>query len=237
MTALSRLIRVESKLVLRDPISLFFVLALPLGFLLIFGLSAHRGTVGAFLPSIQVSLALGMVGLFTLPTYLATYREKGILRRLSTTPVDPAMLLATQLIINLLLAMLAVALVIVVGNVALGIAVPKNLLGFSLAAVLGVSALFSGGILIAAVAPRGTVASAIGALLLYPSLFFAGAWLPRERMPALLARIGEYTPLGATQNMLQATWDGAAPRPLQLVAMAAITLIVGAAAARWFRWE
>jgi ABC-2 type transport system permease protein len=105
------------------------------------------------------------------------------------------------------------------------------------ALVLGVSALFSGGILVAAIAPRGNAASAIGALLLYPSLLFAGAWLPRAHMPGLLAHIGAYTPLGATQDMLQATWAGAAPEPLQLVAMAAITLVVGIAAARLFRWE
>ena len=237
MIGLPRLIFVESKLFLRDPVSLFFVLALPLGFLLIFGLGAQATTLGTFLPAMEVALALGMVGLFTLPTYLATYREKGILRRLSTTPVHPAALLISQLVINLLMALLAVALVIVIGNVALGIAAPQNIVGFTLAFVLGVSALFSGGILVAAIAPRGNAASALGALLLYPSLFFAGAWLPRERMPELLARISAYTPLGATQDMLQATWAGAALQPLQLAVMAAITVIVGAAAARLFRWE
>lgn len=237
MIGLPRLIFLESKLFLRDPVSLFFVLALPLGFLLVFGLSAERGTIGTSLPAIEVALALGMVGLFTLPTYLATYREKGILRRLSTTPVHPAALLISQLVINLLMALLAVALVIVIGNVALGIAAPQNIAGFTVAFVLGVSALFSGGILVAAVAPRGNAASAIGALLLYPSLFFAGAWLPRERMPELLARISAYTPLGATQDMLQTTWAGAAPQALQLAVMAVITVIVGIAAARLFRWE
>src|SRR5262249_53753270 len=215
----------------------FFVLALPLGFLLIFGLSSARGTLGTFLPAMEVALALGMVGLFTLPTYLATYREKGILRRLATTPVHPALLLITQLLINLLMAAVAAALVVTIGRLALGIAVPENMPGFLLALVCGVSALFSVGLLVAAVAPRGPAASAIGALLLYPSLFLAGAWLPKERMPALPARIGDSPPLGATQDMLRTAWAGGAPQPLQLVATAAFALIAIAAAARLFRWE
>src|SRR5262249_13914055 len=107
MNALRKLTYVEFKLFLRDPVALFFVLALPLGFLLIFGLSSARGRLGTFLPAMEVALALGMVGLFTLPTYLATYREKGILRRLATTPVHPALLLITQLLINLLMAAVA----------------------------------------------------------------------------------------------------------------------------------
>jgi ABC-2 type transport system permease protein len=237
MTALAKLTFVELKLFLRDPVALFFVLALPLGFLLIFGLSFGRGTLGTFLPAMEVALALGMVGLFTLPTYLATYREKGILRRLATTPVHPAMLLITQLLINLLMALVAAALVVVIGRLILGITVPENMPGFLVAFVLGVSALFSMGLIVAAVAPRGQAASAIGALLLYPSLFFAGAWLPKNRMPDLLARIGDYTPLGATQDMLRVTWAGAAPQPMQLAATAAFALLATAAAAKLFRWE
>lgn len=237
MTTLSRLIFVELKLFLRDPVALFFVLVLPLGFLLIFGLSAERGTLGTFLPALEVALALGMVGLFTVPTYLATYREKGILRRMSTTPLHPAALLITQLMIHLLMALVAVALVVVIGHLALGIDVPKNVPGFLVAFVVGVSALFSMGLIVAAVAPRGQAASAIGALLLYPSLFFAGAWLPKDRMPDLLARIGDYTPLGATQAMLQSTWAWMALQTGQLLAMAAITLVASAVAARLFRWE
>ena len=237
MTGLSKLTLVEFKLMLRDPVSLFVVLALPIGFLMVFGLGFRGNPNDLYLPSLQVALALGMAGVFTLPTYLAGYREKGILRRLSTTPVHPAMLLVTQLVINLILAMVAMALVIGLSNVVLGIPAPKNVLGFLIAFVLGVSALFSMGLLIAAVARHGRAASAIGSLLLYPSLFFAGAWLPRSQMPAILARIGEYTPLAATQEMLQAAWTGSAPRPLQMVAMVVISAIIGAAATRIFRWD
>ena len=46
------------------------------------------------------------------------------------------------------------------------------------------------GLLIAAVAPTQTVAGVMGSVLLYPLMFFAGLWTPRETtLDALLQRL------------------------------------------------
>lgn len=52
-------------------------------------------------------------------------------------------------------------------------------------------------------------------------------------MPVVLARIGEYTPLAATQQTLYDAWGGAAPQPVLL----ASTMILCAVAVRIFRWQ
>ena len=54
--------------------------------------------IDVFVPSLVV-ITIGTLGIQTLPIRLATYREKGILRRLSTTPAHPLRLLAAQLVI------------------------------------------------------------------------------------------------------------------------------------------
>jgi ABC-2 type transport system permease protein len=235
MTGLAKLTVMELKLFARDYTSLFFVLLWPSGMLLLFGL-IYGHAIG-FLAALTVSVSLGMVGLFTVPAYLARDRELGILRRLSTTPAHPAMLLMAQLAVHLLMAFLSVVLVIGVGYLVFAIDVPKNFPGFLAALILGAAALISVGLLIAAVVPNSSAASAIGPLAFWASLFFAGVWLPRNQMPELLGHISDYTPLSATSQMLQATWAGGAPQPWQLVAMGAITLLLGAAAARLFRWQ
>lgn len=244
MRGLLRLTVTEFTLFWRDGAAVFSVLALPIGFLLIFGSMVSGGGPSTdprasegFFSAMSVSLSMGMLALFTIPTYLGTYREKGILRRLSVTPVHPAMLLTAQLVVNTVMAVLGVTLVIVVGNVILDIGAPRDPAGFALAFVLGVSALFAVGLLIAAVAPSGRAAGAIGPLLFFPLLFFAGAWMPRDRMPDLLARIGDFTPLTATMESLHSTWQGHTPQALDLAVLAATTVIVGIVAARVFRWE
>jgi ABC-2 type transport system permease protein len=50
-----------------------------------------------------------MLALFTIPTYLGTYREKGVLRRLCVTPVHPATLLVAQLAVHAAMVFVGVA--------------------------------------------------------------------------------------------------------------------------------
>jgi ABC-2 type transport system permease protein len=54
-------------------------------------------------------------------------------------------------------------------------------------------------------------------------------------LPEFVQRIGDYFPPGV--QAMQDAWIGTGPQPLQLAALAAITLIAGAASVRLFRWE
>jgi ABC-2 type transport system permease protein len=246
MTALAKLTHVESKLLLRDGIAAFFTLAFPPLLLVILGsVPAFRQpnpdiggqrVIDLYVP-IVIGLVLAFLGLSTLPTYLAGYREKGVLRRLSTTPLHPAMLLLAQLAMSVVVAVIVVALVLAIGMVAFHTPAPAQVVGFLGAFVLTAASLLALGLLIAAVAPSARVATGIGLLLFYPMNFFAGLWLPREAMPETLRRIGDFTPLGAGVQSLQDAMAGAWPSPLHLAVLAVCALLAGLAAVRAFRWE
>jgi ABC-2 type transport system permease protein len=121
---LPRLTITELSLLLRDATALSLALALPVGFLLVFGSMAsgvalrdgpagvQRGgprASGEYFSVMAVFIPLGMLALFTIPAYLGTYREKGILRRLSVTPVRPAGLLVAQLAVHAAMALAGLA--------------------------------------------------------------------------------------------------------------------------------
>jgi ABC-2 type transport system permease protein len=248
MKALSRLTAVEARvLFLRDPVALLVALAVPIGILLVFGVPGFarepapelggQRPIDTVLPSIALGIAVAVLAISALPGYLATYREKGILRRLSTTPVSPATLLVAQVVVNLAMVLTALVLVLGIGAAFLGMAMPKSLLWFGVAFVLGAAALFAVGLVIAAVAPTARAANAIGLLAFFPSLFLAGAWLPKHEMPELLSRIGDLTPLGAFREAVQDAWVGTTPEPVHLAAMLVVAVVAGAAAAKLFRWE
>ncbi|SCL26343.1 ABC-2 type transport system permease protein [Micromonospora pallida] len=245
MNALSKLVAVEAKLFLREPVSLFFVFALPLGLMLVFGLPSRGGaeqTGGqhgelTFLPALALSLTIGMLALFTLPMALGIYRERRVLRRLATTPVNPALLLVAQVVVNLAMGVAGAVVTAVGVRFLLDQPAPANVPGFVLAFLLGVACLFGLGLLIAALAPSARAAQSIGPALFFPLLFLAGAWLPRDQMPAVLARIGDYSPLGATVDTVATAWAGGTPAVPQLVALG-ITAVLGCLlAVRFFRWE
>ncbi len=109
------LTRIETKLFLREPAGLFFVFVLPLGLLTIFSLidagdgNSGDGIPASFLPTMAIGIGIGLLGMATLPMILAGYREKGVLRRMSTTPVKPVKLLVAQLLLHLAAAALVIA--------------------------------------------------------------------------------------------------------------------------------
>lgn len=200
MSRLAKLTLTEAKLFWRDPTGWFFALAFPPLLLVILGsVPAFREpdaglgglrVIDLYVP-ILVGFVLAMLAISVFPNYLATYREKGILRRLSVTPVQPSRLLQAQLAMGLAMALGAVVLVMGIGAVVFGTALPAQPLGFLVAVVLAAGALYAVGLLVAAVAPTGKAAAGIGTVLWLPIMFFAGLWAPREAMPDTLNRIGE----------------------------------------------
>jgi ABC-2 type transport system permease protein len=144
---------------------------------------------------VVLTFAMGMLALLNLPRHLADYRQQGILRRLGTTPVPPAWMLAAQVAINLALAVAALVILVVAGTVGFGLGAPRELGGFTLALALSIAALFAIGLWISAIARSQNAANAIGQLLLWPMLFLAGLFVPRPQLPAVLRDIGDWTPL------------------------------------------
>jgi ABC-2 type transport system permease protein len=244
MNEFRKILTVETKLLLRDPTSWLVAIILPSAVLLIVGLvfAPHRPDpalgglrfIDIFVPSMIV-ITLATLGLQTLPIRMATYREKGVLRRLSTTPMHPARLLAAQLLIYMVTAVIALALLVVVGHVAFAIPLPLDPIGYVAAFLLGMSSLFALGLLIAALAPTARAGTAFGLPLFFAAMFLGGVYLPRWLLPDTVVAIGEFVPPGV--EGLQDAWLGLTVNLVPLALMAAITVAIGAVAVRSFRWE
>jgi ABC-2 type transport system permease protein len=244
MTEFRALLIAEGKLLFREPISWLAAIALPTAILVIFGavfgpqepVAAFGGLrfIDVFVPSLVV-ITIGTLGIQTLPIRLATYREKGVLRRLSTTPAHPLRLLLAQLVIYWITAVIALALLIAVANLAFDVPLPGHPLGYLVAFLLGTGAMFAIGALLAAVAPSSRIATAVAIPLFFAVMFLGGVYLPRVYLPDVLIRIGEFTPPGV--QGLQDAWFGTTPQLAPLVGLAAVTLVAGAIAVRRFRWE
>lgn len=236
----------EMKLFLREPFAVFFAVLFPTLLVVILGcipsfrvpnkdLDGLR-VIDLYVP-ISIALSLALLGLTALPSYLGTYREKGILRRLGVTPMPPARLLLAQMLMNLIMAIVAVALLLVVSRIVFNVVLPRQIVGYAAAFLLAAAALFAIGLFVAALAPSGRAASSIGMIFYFPIMFFAGLWIPRAAMPIALRDISDFTPLGAGVQALQNAANGSWPQPLQVAVLGAYVIVFGVAAARLFRWE
>jgi ABC-2 type transport system permease protein len=243
-SAFTSLVRTETVLLVREVLPLAWGIGLPMVLLTIMGLVSHGpeaalggvSLVAVYVP-ILISFTVSTFALQGLPGALAGYRERGILRRLNATPVGAGRLLGAQLTVNLAIALLDTVLVLAVGRLAFGVALPGQAAGFLLALLLTCAAMLGLGLLIAALAGTGRVAAAAGTMIFLPLMFFAGLWTPQALMPAGLRTAGQYTPLGASVSALQHATAGQFPSAAGLGVLAAYAVVFGALAWRYFRWE
>ncbi|GIG40655.1 ABC transporter permease [Cellulomonas phragmiteti] len=250
MTALHRLTVAETRLFLRDPVSVIFGVLFPTALLLGLGaIPALRepadefggvSFVEAWAPA-ALALGLGIIALQQIPVAMATYRERGVLRRMSTTPVHPGAMLASQLLVALGAAVVAGLLVVLSAWAVLGVPLPQQPLLFAAVFVVGFGALLAVGTLIAAVAATLRLATGLATLAYVVAMFAGGVFLPQFLLPDALVRLSAYVPPGVPT--LLDTWSGAPaaagglPVMLQVAIMAVLAVAVGGAAAKLFRWE
>ncbi|MFD0557210.1 ABC-2 type transport system permease protein [Stackebrandtia endophytica] len=246
MSAVLRLTVTETRLFFREPLNLVFALAIPPILLIVLGLVPGFGEPEAGLGGLRVidiytPVVVGMIittlALTSLPLLLATYREKGVLRRMRTTPIRPTAMIAAQLLMSTAISAVVMVVVLAIARLGFDVGLPQHLPAYLLVFLLAALAMFSIGLLVAALAPGGAGASAIGLVLFFPMLFFAGLWVPRASMNEVLLTISDLTPLGAAVQSLQDAALGDWPQLLHVAVMLVWAIAAGGLAARFFRWE
>ncbi len=239
-----RLLATEAKLFLREPLPLLWGVLFPLILTIAMGLAGDRhdkhlggiSLVDAYVP-VTMAMVIAILSGQVLPVILASYREKGILRRLSTTPVRPLALLGADIVVNIAVVVTAVVVIAVVGSVAFDAHLPSQGFGFVLTLALTAIAMLALGALVASVAPTTRISQGIGTLLFFPMMFFAGLWVPRQQMSSGLRHVSDFTPLGAATGAIQDTMHGHWPGVAHLAVLALYAIVLSLAASRLFRWE
>ncbi len=247
MRAFLKLTWTEAKLFFREPVAAFFTLVFPLMMLFIFG-SIYGNKPSTFFNgygSVDISvpnytgMIIGTSGLLSLAITMATYREKGVLRRLRATPLRPLTVLAAELVVLFGMTLAGMALLIAAGKLTYNLRFDGNALnvlgGFTLACL----SFFAIGLVLAGILPSARTAQVVGMVLLYPMMFISGATLPMELLPQSIRNIAQFLPLTYVVTLLRGLWLGEAwSQHLKEVAiLGGIMVVATLVAAKVFRWE
>ncbi|MFJ9361291.1 ABC transporter permease [Streptomyces mirabilis] len=239
-------LRTELRLFRREPGALFWILLFPTLLLVILGsipsFRQHHADLGGLRTVdvyVPVAVLLGMIvgALQAMPQNITGYRERGILRRMSTTPVRPSALLSAQMLVYGAAALASALCALIVGRLAFDVRLPEQPYGYLLALLLAILAALALGAVVSALSRTTKIVGAIGSAVFFPMMFCAGVWIPVQAMPDTLARIVGYTPFGAAAQALNRAAAGDWPGWAHLGVLAAWTVLLTAGAARWFRWE
>ena len=234
--------KVELLLFAREPMTVIFALVMPVIFTVILSAvfgdtpdqngAIFRGVGGStYYAPAYIGLAAASVGLVILPTHLAGYRERGILRRLRASGVPVTAVLLGQVAVALVLSAVGGVLVVLVS---FWTAVPEAAVdpwGVVVAGIVGALAFALIGLALGSLLPTSRAAQGAGILVWFLVFMLGGAGPPAEVLPATMARIGDLTPLRPLITALQDPWFGLGWNPGMLGVLAAIGLVAWAVAA------
>jgi len=244
---LRKLMLVELKLFLREPEAFFFTLIFPMIMLFVFGsvygnkpseFYGGHGSVDVSVPA-YMGIIIAMTGLVSIPISVATDREKGVLRRLRTTPVRPQTILMSWVMVYFLVTVMGALLLVVAGKIFYNLRFEGNVLYVFFAFVLSVFGFVALGFVIASLARTARSANIIGMVLFFPMIFFSGATIPWQILPKGVKAVARALPMTYVVRLLQGLWF-AEPWSKQLTSVAVLAgmLIIGVlVSAKIFRWE
>ncbi|UYN89491.1 MAG: ABC transporter permease [Anaerolineales bacterium] len=245
MKSFLKLTYIELKLQLREPVAVFFTLAFPVMVMVLFGfifgneaeeLLGGYGQVDRSVPG-YIGMVVGTMGLLSIPTKLANYRDLGILRRLRATPLGSGPVLWSQVAAQVLMTAAGILFLFIAGLAIFDLRIPSGNLAIVPAILLGAFSFFAVGFVLAGVMPSARTAQAVGMAVFYPMLFLSGAAMPRYIMPELVQQVAGFLPLTHVVILVEDLWLKGAWNFVS-AAVLAVVLMLGLVVSRFtFRWE
>lgn len=197
--------RYDQKTFWREPTAVFFTVALPLIFLFLFvsifgnddvniGGRTIKGST-YYVPGI-VALALVSASAVNLAISLSIRRERGILKRLRSTPLPPWVYMAGRVGTSMSVATMLVVAVSVVGRLVYGVELPgSTLVGLALTVLVGTAALCCLGFALTAAIPSENAAPAVTNAIMLPLYFISGVFIPNDQIPAGMRTVANLFPV------------------------------------------
>lgn len=169
----------------------------------------------------------------------AELRQKGILRKLATTPITRVDWLLSSILYQLMLAITSTAAILLVARLVFDVRLHLDV-WLAVFILLEVFAFAGIGMLLTPLAREAESAGAVGNAVLFPMMFLSGTFFPVEMMPGMLQRVARGLPLYYVNEGLRASMvfldEGRTMRCAALTAaLAAVVFIAGAIVTRWER--
>jgi ABC-2 type transport system permease protein len=239
-SAAGRLIRAEARLMLRDPLTLTFVFAFPVVTMLIIGGSFGTTPDPAFdgvnpahwYVASYLTVIIAAVGLVTVPVHLASYRERGVLRRFAAAGFPRYSFALAELVIGLVTIAAAAALLLAVAAPVYGIPTVARWGPVIAGLVAGSVGFVSLGVLLGSLLPSARSAQAVGLLLFFPSFLLGAGGPPPHVMGSALQHVASVLPLTLVTNSVRVPWLGLGHATGTLAEVIALSVAACVVAAR-----
>lgn len=237
----------ETKLFIRRKDDLFWTIAFPMFFMVLYGL-IYGDTVWQdygiraidyTLPGIMV-MALMVTGIMATASGFAEDREKGLYRRLALTPLKRQTLMAGQILHRYFVIIVQILLLLAMGMLAFKIRINGNYFWFWLVMTFGALCFLSIGFALTVLIRSARSATPICMTVYFLLMFLGGLFFPINIMPDFLKTIANALPAtNLNDAMRMIMLQGAAISDVwkELLIVGGWTIGCLVVAIKFFRWE
>ena len=189
-----------------------------------------------FVPGI-IAMSVMTSSLSGAVTMNAELRQKGVIRKLSTTPITRTDWILSNILYQFLLAVISTVAILVVSYAVFSVRLQINAWLFVFL-VLEVFTFGGIGMILTRVANEAESAAAAANFIMFPMMFLAGSFFPIEMMPGFLQRIARILPLYYVNEGLRASMvsvdNTAALRYAAMIGVfAAVVFVLGISTTKW----
>ncbi|MCG2788817.1 MAG: ABC transporter permease [Actinomycetia bacterium] len=247
MKILGRQILLENKLFLRSFEDIFWTLAFPTFFMVLYGL-IYRDTVWEdfnmraidyTMPGIII-LALMVTGIMATVTGFVEDRQKGIYRRLSLTPVKRQAIIGSQIIYRYIIMLVQTIIITVIATLAFNVKINGSYLLLWAIITVGALCFLSLGFLMTTFIKNARTATPISMIVFFGLMFLGGLFFPNTIMPDFLNKISLVLPSTHLNNALRmVVMEGSGIRAMWKELLITGAWIVGCLglSIKFFKWE
>jgi ABC-2 type transport system permease protein len=240
MSATIRLVRTELRLMVREPLTLVFVFAFPVVTMLIIGGAFGTTPAVAFdgvdpsqwYVASYLTVVIAATGLVMIPVHLASYRERGVLRRFAVAGFPRWSFALSEGLVGLVAIAVGSVVLLAVADPVYGLPSAHHLGAVVVGFVLGSVAFVALGVLLGSVLPSARSAQAVGLLLFFPSFLLGAGGPPPHVMGAVLRAVAGYLPLTRVTDAVRDPWLGTGSATTSLVVVAVLAGVAATLAAR-----
>ncbi len=156
-----------------------------------------------FVPGI-IAMAVMTASLFGAVNVNAELRQKGVIRKLSTTPITRTDWILSNVLYQVILAVLSTIVILLVSYAVFSVSLEINA-WLPVFVVLAVFAFVGLGMILTRVAKDAESAAAAANVLMFPMMFLSGTFFPVEMMPEFLQKVAKVLPLYYVNEGLRAS--------------------------------
>ncbi len=233
--------RLERRMFWRNPTAAFFNAGVPLLFLLLFGVvfAGDADQLEVLVPGIA-AMSVMTTTFNALAHNVVSLRERGILKRMRSTPLPSSAYLAALGGHALTNTVVQVLLVTVVGRLVFGLGWPRDWAALGVFVVAGAACFAALGVALAHVIPQAESAPAYVNAIFLPVIGVSGVFYDETSAPALITDIAQVLPLTHLVDGIAGAWvDGAGLGTHwgALLVVLAWGALAAVPAVRGFDWE